>query len=303
MLQLIEALPPRWQTAVWGALLGDALGVPHEFKPGHLLPDRTEINMCMSDTYPKTYSNVPYGTWSDDGSQLLALLDALHRSHGVFEADTFTQNLLDWFRYGRFQAGGLVFDCGAQTRLALDCLASGQTFSISTSSLCGNGSLMRVLPVAALPEWLGIAEDDALAIAVRQSAVTHPQPLANLMSALYVALCWEVKKDGARLRDMVENAAARLLKEPGIGPHEAAWLPRVLDYGRTELPTGSGYVLNTFWSAVWAVERSTSLSDALRRSITLGNDTDTVACIAGGLAALAYGMDDTSEKWKTQLRV
>jgi ADP-ribosylglycohydrolase len=73
--------------------------------------------------------------------------------------------------------------------------------------------------------------------------------------------------------------------------------------GRNGLPTGSGYVVSTLWSAVWVVERATSLSQALRNAVSLGNDTDTVACVAGGLAGLKFGSDPLSEGWWRQMEL
>jgi len=55
------------------------------------------------------------------------------------------------------------------------------------------------------------------------------------------------------------------------------------------------------WSALWAVDRSDSLSDSLRNVVSIGGDTDTVACIAGGLAMLVFGWDETAREWAQQM--
>src|SRR3989304_10302228 len=64
-------LAPRLAGGVWGALGGDALGVPYEFRSPDAL--RSEwIRMVGGGTYGQ-----PAGTWSDDGALTLALLDSL----------------------------------------------------------------------------------------------------------------------------------------------------------------------------------------------------------------------------------
>jgi ADP-ribosyl-[dinitrogen reductase] hydrolase len=42
--------------------------------------------------------------------------------------------------------------------------------------------------------------------------------------------------------------------------------------------------------------------DCVRAAIQLGNDTDTTACIAGGIAGLLYGYEGIPERWKSKLR-
>lgn len=80
-----KPLASRALAGILGALLGDALGCPHEFKPGHSIPAAADINMAMLKDYSKTYPAIPYGTWSDDGSQLLCLLQTLADHKGELD--------------------------------------------------------------------------------------------------------------------------------------------------------------------------------------------------------------------------
>lgn len=301
MLQLISQLAPPWSEAVSAALLGDAFGVPHEFKIGADVPHKGELAMVMPASYPKTFSGIPYGTWSDDGSQLLALLCTLIEGAGRFDADVFGQHLLAWLHEARFQAGGLVFDCGMQTRVALSALARGESLDIDEAR-CGNGSLMRVLPVAALPDTFGVSPSVALQIAMAQSNPTHPQALARVCCALYIELAWRIQRgERGGLRAMMPAAARTLLDYGLLTPREQTALADILAYGAKNMPNNSGYVVNSLWSALWAIDRSSSLSDTLKNVVCLGADTDTVACIAGGLASLVFGWDDLARQWHRQM--
>ena len=63
------ALPLRLSGAVWGHLVGDAIGVPYEFRePAQI----GEVRFGETGTHGQ-----PPGTWSDDGALMLALLDSL----------------------------------------------------------------------------------------------------------------------------------------------------------------------------------------------------------------------------------
>lgn len=301
MLQLISALPGVWQVAVRAALLGDAFGVPHEYKRGDSIPDKAMLAMVMPAGYAKTYGHIPFCTWSDDGSQMLALLDALVVGEGRYSAERFGANLLAWRDHACYQAGGLVFDCGLQTSAALDALVRGEVRAVDDAR-CGNGSLMRVLPVAALPDAYGVSRQDALRIAMEQSDITHPQRLARVACALYVALVWLILANPRRgLRALLPEAGRALLSYEVLAVAEEAALGDILAYGARNLPTNSGHVCNSLWSALWAIDRSDSLSDTLRNVVSVGGDTDTVACIAGGLASLVFEWDATARQWAEQM--
>lgn len=301
MLQLIESLPAPWRDAVLGALVGDALGVPHEFKPGHAVPSLNNIHMVMPADYPKTYGRIPYGVWSDDGSQMLGLLEALKQSEGQYRCSGFLGNLLGWYNHGCFQAGGIVFDCGGQTRAALDCHEAGREVLVRDPEHCGNGSLMRVLPVAALPDAYGVSKEQAISIAMAQSCLTHPHWIGQVCCALYVELCWLLQEGWPTQPSTVHGAGEMLRSRNILPPDGTRALAKVLSHGSQNLPNGSGYVVSTLWAAVWALSHGRTLSEVVRRAITLGDDTDTIACVAGGLAGLVYGFDPLARSWMGQM--
>lgn len=301
MLELIDQVPSPWREALWGALIGDALGVPHEFKDAYAIPPSRSIEMVMPVDYQKTYPSVPYGTWSDDGSLLLAMLDGCLARRGSYDSKLLVTNMLAWFQDAKYQAGGKVFDCGAQTRTALQAHADGrQPFSIGSSSYCGNGSLMRVLPFAAVPSIFDTSPRAAVEMAILQSDLTHPNTFARVCCALYVEICWLIQSGRRDFRQIVHDAAKRLTLRRVLKDVDLATLNCVISGGNA-LPNGSGYVVSTLWSAVWAVENAKTLSEALRAAISLGGDTDTLASVAGGMAALAYGLDAKAQWWLTQL--
>lgn len=82
---------------------------------------------------------------------------------------------------------------------------------------------------------------------------------------------------------------------------------------RTELDThirprepypvrGSGYMVDCLHSARWALERGSSYEQVVRLAVSLGNDTDTTACVAGGIAGIRYGLSGIPARWREALR-
>jgi len=284
----------RRRDGLWGLLVGDALGVPYEFHLADEIPACDGIEMEPPPGYPRTYPQVPPGTWSDDGAQALCLLDSLvHR--GRLDLDDLATRMLAWYDDGLWAVGGVVFDVGVQTASALRDFArrrDPRTSGMVNPNGQGNGALMRVLPLA-----LWHTGDDAELVrdAGLQALVTHGHVMNQVACAFYCL--W----------------ARRLLDghEPLAGWSEAlVWLRTYeTDPGRLaaverlaldERPDGSGYVVQSFRAARWLLARCSSYEETVKRAIALGKDTDTTACIVGGLAGITFG--NIPERWLTALR-
>jgi len=192
----------RVRAAIWGHLVGDAIGVPYEGRP----PDPARVvEVRQYGTHHQ-----PAGTWSDDGALTLAMLDSL--TAVKFDPDDQAQRMLSWFDEGTYTPDGDgPFDIGVTTRAALDRLRRG-TPAIDAGGDAerdqGNGSLMRILPVA----LVGTAQDGVyVERAHLASRVTHASPICQVACALYVLIVRELVADPAVAADnMLIRAVARL---------------------------------------------------------------------------------------------
>jgi len=119
-----------------GLLVGDALGVPFEFKTPNLLPPRDQIEMTPPPGFRRSHAGVPVGTWSDDGAQALCLLASL-LERGRFSLTDFSDRLLNWLDEGYMAVDGAVCDCGIQTAEALSELRDGMSARESAARRSG----------------------------------------------------------------------------------------------------------------------------------------------------------------------
>ena len=62
-----------------------------------------------------------------------------------------------------------------------------------------------------------------------------------------------------------------------------------------------GYVVHTLEAAIWCLVNTDNYRDCVLKAVNLGEDTDTVAAVAGGLAGLAYGHQTIPQEWLDQL--
>ncbi|KWF76699.1 hypothetical protein WL94_34615 [Burkholderia cepacia] len=287
----------RLRGGLLGLLIGDALGVPYEFHDAASIPPPAAIDMTPPPGFARAHDGVPPGTWSDDGAQALALLDALLRERDL-NLDTFAGNLLDWFHRGAFTPDGRVFDVGLQTQRAFHALAAGAAPASAgprDERDNGNGSLMRCFPVV----MVAASYDDAIRLAHKQSVVTHGHVRSQLCCALYCLTALGIV-DGQPAPDAVRAAEDELLARYE-GTADEIELKIVLD-GRFDAPQGSGYVVDSFWSSIHCLLSTRSYEDCVKRAIALGNDTDTTAAIAGGLAGVLYGERALPDRWVATLR-
>jgi ADP-ribosylglycohydrolase len=244
---------------------------------------------------------VPPGTWSDDGAQALALLDTL-LAMGDVDLPHFAGNLRAWLHEGRFAVNRSVFDVGRQTSTAINRLMAGmppEKAGPSGEQDNGNGSLMRVFPVLMTPWRNSAALVDA---AVRQSRVTHGHPRSHVACAMYCLWVEGLPRFGsadswAMAEDLMRSGA--FADDVGLSDEEVEF---VLDPAWRGKAGGSGYVVDTLWSARVALEESTDFATCVRRAIAFGHDTDTTAAVAGAAAGVLYGLESIPRAWRDALR-
>ena len=292
-------LPERLEGAVYGHLCGDALGVPYEFSQ----PDAIgEVEWRGHGTHAQ-----PPGTWSDDGALMLALLDSL-LTVGFDTADQ-ARRALAWRDTGDYAPGRVVFDVGIATSQALHELRAGTSPEEAGGvSAKGNGSLMRILPLALVQR--DVVDEALVDLAVRASRVTHGSAEAQIACALYVLIVRRMLRGDAERSAILEESVASLrgcLGQTGLPTSKESALPSEALAALEAFVAwpdrrGSGRVVDSFWSAWEAFSTADSYAATVLSAVRYGNDTDTTAAIAGGLAGAYFGVHDIPSGWRFGLR-
>lgn len=298
---------------IFGLLVGDALGVPFEFKRASDLPPPERIEMNAPEFWRNTdgefversYRHIERGTYSDDGAQALCLLDSLRENNGL-NLEHFGKKLVAWWDRGEWAVDAHPFDIGQTTAAALHRMKQGipaAESGLTSPHSVGNGSLMRALPCALFFEFA----EDAVIAAAMQSLPTHGHPAARVACTLYVAFAHTLlHHPGAppRARDAWAYGVSIVQKVTRRTDFAelAFHLPAVLGHVERAPTAGSGYALDTLTAAKRILEDDDSYEDGVRRAIGLGNDTDTTAAATGGLLGIRHRTDGIPPRWFGSLR-
>lgn len=264
----------KLRDAIFGLVIGDAIGVPYEFM------ERGTFE-CKGMTGFGTH-NQPEGTWSDDSSMALATLKSLKDNSGKVVVDDITKNFLLWLNESAFTSNGEMFDIGHAT---LKALTSGRPCSGEYNN--GNGSLMRILPLA----FIDCTDDEIREV----SNITHGHWISKEACVIYVHVAKRLL-NGETITDIIPTLKYEK-------PFDR--LDHINELDISEIKS-SGYVVDTLEAALWAVGRETSklrdyAADVIA-SVNLGEDTDTVGAVTGGLAGIIYGLGNTGEMWLEKIR-
>ena len=265
---------------IMGLIVGDAVGVPVEFRP------RDTFNVTDMIGYG-TY-NQPPGTWSDDSSMTLATVESMARLGAISPRDIMN-NFARWLYENEFTPYEEVFDIGYTTRVAVSNYKAGIDPKFCGGKKIndnGNGSLMRILPLA-----FTNCNDETIDII---SSLTHAHDISKKACRIYIQIARQLLK-GEKLENIIDD---RPIKRP-----EFKTLPLLKKSGRADI-NSTGYVVYTLESALWCLLHSNSYRECILLAVNLGDDTDTVAAVAGGLAGIIYGRGGTDgipEEWIRQI--
>lgn len=294
------SLASRLAGAAWGVLVGDALGVPYEFGPARPAGE-------VAFGVPGGPWRQPPGTWSDDGALTLALLDSLLHAGPedgpAFDLADQGHRFRAWRDNGAYTPDGDGrFDVGATTFRALARLDGGVNPADAGprgERECGNGSLMRILPLALVHRHEAPAR--LVELAHLASRVTHGHPRCQVACAVYCLLVSRLLKEDepeAALKWALAECGRAYASDAALASHAGA-LSELIGYGDR---TGSGFVLDAFWSAWDAFAGAADYAHAVRRAVAYGHDTDTTAAIAGGLAGARFGWASIPAAWRRAMR-
>lgn len=270
------------KAALFGMAIGDALGVPFEFeRRGTFEATGYHVDADYGGVPVRSRWKgiVPFGAWSDDTSMALAMMDAIIDEGGKLDMKTMMVKFLEWWNKGDncslnkpFGLGGCIHKSMRRFVKGVDIEKCGGAREDEN----GNGSLMRILPLA----FTNFTDDEIR----KASSVTHAHELSTEACVVYVSIARDILA-GCDIRTAIERAVTKTNVEIYKDLSHYMSIP-------SDEVESSGFVVHTLKTALWCVCNTTSYKDAVLQAVNFGYDTDTVACVAGGLAGIIYGINE-----------
>ncbi|MFA9424587.1 MAG: ADP-ribosylglycohydrolase family protein, partial [Sedimentibacter sp.] len=256
--------------------------------------------------------NQPAGTWSDDSSLTLCLADSL--CTGLDYKDIMNK-FLSWMKHGDYTPYNDTFDIGNATSRAIYNYDEGtEPLKCGGKSVHdnGNGSLMRILPMVFFQYANmdhGITNDmSGLLEPIHDiSKLTHAHNISLIACGLYSLIVENLINDSSNVKKSVMSALTNGFNYYG-NIQKNVYDKDLKDYYRLrdieifarlheDEINSSGYVVDTLEAAIWCLLNTNSYAECILKAVNLGQDTDTVAAVAGGLAGVVYGYEEIPSDW------
>ena len=291
-----------WLSGIMGVVIGDALGCPVQFRSREEVQKDPVTTMLGHGTY-----DMPVGTWTDDSSMTLALLGSI-RDKGGIDLQDIMNRFVRWIRNGEYTPFGEAFDVGNGTMAAIvrymkydDLQSCGGT----TTQDNGNGSLMRILPACIYAYENKLKDKEAVSMIHKVAGLTHNHIRGQIACGLYYFCIKSLLDEEGSLMERLQKGL-----DDGFGFYEEflqdtselSHYDRLRDLKKfSEVPEpqikSSGYVVDTIEAAIWSLITTDSFEKCELTAVNLGEDSDTVGAIAGGLAGLFYGYKAIPNDW------
>lgn len=279
---------------LFGFCVGDALGVPVEFSTREHRKTDPIKEMRAYGTYHQ-----PFGTWSDDTSLTICLIDAINRGYTIKKL---AQNFANFYEKGCFTPYGEVFDIGNATRDSIIKICAGKNpedCGGKTEFDNGNGALMRILPIAFYGNKM--KGQDLIKLTEEVSSLTHGHNRSKLACIFYVEFAIQII-DGCD-KELALDKTIIFINSNCMNEYsdefrnfEKILSKQIINATEDEIKS-TGYVIDTLEAVLWTFFHADGYRDTILKAINLGGDTDTIAAIVGGIAGIYYGISDIPNEW------
>ena len=279
-----------------GALCGDAAGATLEF----LDHDPTEREVAWAMDMPGGGElEVAPGQITDDGELTLCLAQSLTTSTS-FNLENTARSYYKWIESRPFDIGFTTsYSLGAPRNQDMTDRSYANVMTKEAAKLCitskANGSLMRITPLGIWGHDL--AAEQIASFAVRDTSLSHPNYSCGYAVACYSIAVATLVNTGDRFKAIDNargwlNSQANLTKDPEQYKSWAevgSWLYDAVDNADIPYFPQAGFIKIAFTHAFRHLLLGSDYESAIAATLRGGGDTDTNACIVGGLIGAVVG--------------
>ena len=279
------------------------MGVPIEFEDREKLINKPVTSMLGYGSH-----DVEAGVYSDDTSMTLATMDSIIKQNGIINYNDIADKFCNWVNNNEYTATNKIFDIGMTTKYALikyfnnkiDATMCGGT-NINEN---GNGSLMRMLPIALYCFYKNIKGDNEIFTLVKNSSsITHAHDISILGCYIYVRYVISLLETKNKISsyNFIKKLDYSMFIEEVKLEYSRILFSDISTLNINDI-NSSGYVVNTLEAVFWIILNCSNYNESIIGAINLGGDTDTIGAITGSIAGILYGYDNISKRWISKLK-
>lgn len=304
--------------AVCGFVVGDAIGVPYEFK-------KRDTFICKdmrASTFTDSHFPLPLGSWSDDTSMMLCVLDALSvkfkdenqekppKTQEQIEKHQenikkkiykkFRKNCIQWMLFGKYTNHfyRIPYDIGNSCRRGIFSMMLGvKNKKADNEKSNGNGGLMRILPIAFIEEE---NQEKIMQYIQLFNSCSHNHNISNIGCLIYILLIKELRKTN-NIYIALHKTVTKIDEKYKIPEYSKIWNLSILNEKKENIKS-TGYIVDTLEAVVWCCGRNGvhNYNADVLCAVNLGGDTDTIAALVGAISGIQY--KNVPKEWLKNIR-
>ena len=269
----------RYEGAMLGVAVGDALGAPLEFMTAEEI--RRKYGGPVTEMIGGGWLSVEPGEVTDDTQMTLAVAEGIAETNGNTPMLQIGENFLTWYKthpkdVGSTCAAVLEEMSKKQREYSDEWFETAHRLYVRTNGWTGgNGALMRTV----YPALWYKNTSKAAGRAIQIGQMTHWNPASDEMIRIYTqTICRIVNSEKS------DEDARQELDKLTVKPSQ---------------PTG--FCVDSLMCALESIIRTSSFEEALIDAVNRGGDADTIGAITGGLAGAIYGASAIPLRWLNAL--
>jgi len=248
---------------------------------------------------------MPAGTWSDDTSMMIATIDSINAKNGI-DYEDIALKFAAYKNHAQFTPDHEVFGLGSTCIKAIDRFEENHddplTCGCTEIESNGNGSLMRILPIAYYAVETHLKDMEVLQLVKNISSITHAHEISIMGCYIYTRFAMFLLngKDKYSAYSMTKCVDYTMFSEETRKYYDRLLKDDISKYKIKDIHS-SGFVVDTLEACIWVLLKSENYKEAIIGAINLGGDTDTIAALTGGLAGIINGYDFIPKEWVDEI--
>ena len=274
---------------IYGLFIGDALATPYEFRNQDYMSKLSSIDMIPPQGHQRTYKEVGFGSWSDEGAMTLAMMDTLIKCH-QFMPKHYIENLMNYKYNGAFAVNNHSFGYSRHLEQVLKTYKEGgKVYKLDDLAKSRDtDSLVRSVPLV-----LANLDKDTKSIiemAHMQALTTNRHPIAGICSAIYMQWIKNIinKEQNAFVK------AVHQLFELYNADMKQLIITEILQHKPV---VGVNDIAECLMDTYEIICKTNNYHEAVITAVKKGNHSTSLAASVGAIAGLIYKYPGIPTKW------